>query len=183
MKIRVAFILTCLLGILILLNPSAHAETFNMGQYRLGSGDVIKVTVYGQGDLSLETRLPDTGIINYPFLGDIKAVGMTAAQLENAIYLGLKGDYLVNPSISVSIVEYRPFFIDGEIKKPGGYPYQPGLSVDKAAAVAGGYTQRAAKDNIKILREINGVQKELSPVKTSDTVLPGDIVRVQQSFF
>lgn len=182
MNLRTVLFTACMMTITTLLCPLVQADTFNLGQYRLGSGDVIKVTVYGQDDLSIETRLADTGNINYPFLGDIKAVGMTAAQLENTIYSGLKGDYLINPSVSVSIVEYRPFFIDGEIKKPGGYPYQPGLSVDKAAAIAGGYTQRAAKDKIIILREIKGVQKELT-VHTSDTVLPGDIVRIQQSFF
>lgn len=176
------FILLTLLTSLCLSHPALSQASSDLAHYRLGSGDNIKISVYGQSDLSIETRLPDTGNINYPFLGDIQAVGLTTAQLEQHIYQGLKGDYLVSPSVSVTITQYRPFFIDGEVKKPGGYPYQPGLSIDKAAALAGGYTQRAAKDEIIILRDISGTQQQVT-AKTSDTVLPGDIVRIQQSFF
>ena len=107
---------------------------------------------------------------------------MTAAEVESLIYEGLLGDYLVNPSVSVSIVEYRPFFIDGEVKRPGGYPYQPGLSVNKAAALAGGYTERANKDKITIVRETDGQQFEFS-VSVTDMIQPGDIVTVNQRFF
>ena len=87
-----------------------------MSQYQLGSGDRVKISVFGQDDLSMEVRLPDVGTINYPFLGEIKLVGLTADEVEKKIYDGLLGDYLVNPSVSVAIVEYRPFFIDGEVK-------------------------------------------------------------------
>lgn len=153
-----------------------------MSQYQLGSGDIVNITVFGQDDLSLEVRLPDVGTINYPFLGEIKLVGLTAAEVEQLIYDGLLGDYLVNPSVSVSIVEYRPFFIDGEVKRPGGYPYQPGLSVNKAAALAGGYTERASKDKIQIIREKDGRQLELS-VSVSDMIQPGDIITIKQRFF
>ncbi|GEA01679.1 polysaccharide export protein [Alteromonas mediterranea] len=153
-----------------------------MSQYQLGSGDRINISVFGQDDLSMEIRLPDVGTINYPFLGELKLVGMTAAEVESLIYEGLLGDYLVNPSVSVSIVEYRPFFIDGEVKRPGGYPYQPGLSVNKAAALAGGYTERANRDKITIVRESDGQQFEFS-VSVTDMIQPGDIVTVNQRFF
>ena len=162
----------------------AHAQEGNlsMSQYQLGSGDRINISVFGQDDLSMEIRLPDVGTINYPFLGELKLVGMTAAEVESLIYEGLLGDYLVNPSVSVAIVEYRPFFIDGEVKRPGGYPYQPGLSVNKAAALAGGYTERANKDKITIVRETDGQQFEFS-VSVTDMIQPGDIVTVNQRFF
>ena len=153
-----------------------------MSQYQLGSGDRINISVFGQDDLSMEIRLPDVGTINYPFLGELKLVGMTAAEVERLIYEGLLGDYLVNPSVSVSIIEYRPFFIDGEVKRPGGYPYQPGLSVNKAAALAGGYTERANRDKITIVRESDGQQFEFS-VSVTDMIQPGDIVTVNQRFF
>lgn len=153
-----------------------------MSQYQLGSGDRINISVFGQDDLSMEIRLPDVGTINYPFLGELKLVGMTAAEVESLIYEGLLGDYLVNPSVSVSIIEYRPFFIDGEVKRPGGYPYQPGLSVNKAAALAGGYTERANRDKITIVRETDGQQFEFS-VSVTDMIQPGDIVTVNQRFF
>ncbi|PXW76941.1 polysaccharide export outer membrane protein [Alteromonas sp. I10] len=162
--------------------PSVLAQSNSLDQYRLGSGDVVKITVYGQDDLSLETRLSDVGIINYPYLGEIKLVGLTLPELESYIYNGLKGDYLVEPSVSVSITDYRPFFINGEVKKPGGYPYQPGLTIDKAAALAGGYTERASKTKIFIVRDIDGSSTTIS-VDRSGIVLPGDIVTIEQSFF
>ena len=161
---------------------SVLAQSSSLDQYRLGSGDVVKITVYGQEDLSLETRLSDVGIINYPYLGEIKLVGQTLPELESYIYDGLKGDYLVEPSVSVSITDYRPFFINGEVKKPGGYPYQPGLTIDKAAALAGGYTERASKTKIFIVRDTDGSSTTIS-VDRSGIVLPGDIVTIEQSFF
>ena len=161
---------------------NAQEGNLSMSQYQLGSGDRINISVFGQDDLSMEIRLPDVGTINYPFLGELKLVGMTAAEVESLIYEGLLGDYLVNPSVSVAIVEYRPFFIDGEVKRPGGYPYQPGLSVNKAAALAGGYTERANKDKITIVRETDGQQFEFS-VSVTDMIQPGDIVTVNQRFF
>jgi len=169
---------------LIFVTSSALAQEGNssMSQYQLGSGDRIKISVFGQDDLSMEVRLPDVGTINYPFLGEIKLVGLTADEVEKKIYDGLLGDYLVNPSVSVAIVEYRPFFIDGEVKRPGGYPYQPGLSVNKAAALAGGYTERAARDKITIIREKDGRTNEFT-VTVSDMIQPGDIITINQRFF
>ncbi len=173
-----------ILALIFLSSVFAYAQEGNlsMSQYQLGSGDRINISVFGQDDLSMEIRLPDVGTINYPFLGELKLVGMTAAEVESLIYEGLLGDYLVNPSVSVSIVEYRPFFIDGEVKRPGGYPYQPGLSVNKAAALAGGYTERANRDKITIVRETDGQQFEFS-VSVTDMIQPGDIVTVNQRFF
>ena len=169
---------------LIFVTNSAFAQEGNlsMSQYQLGSGDRVKISVFGQDDLSMEVRLPDVGTINYPFLGEIKLVGLTADEVEKKIYDGLLGDYLVNPSVSVAIIEYRPFFIDGEVKRPGGYPYQPGLSVNKAAALAGGYTERAARDKITIIREKDGRTNEFT-VTVSDMIQPGDIITINQRFF
>ncbi|WP_407080244.1 polysaccharide biosynthesis/export family protein [Alteromonas aquimaris] len=160
----------------------AQQGNLNMSQYRLGVGDKISISVFGQPDLSMETRLPDIGKINYPFLGELELVGLTLSEVENLIYQGLKGDYLVNPSVAVTIVEYRPFFIDGEVKQPGGYPYQPGLSVNKAAALAGGYTERASRSDIQIVRYQNGRQVTLE-VSVSELIQPGDVITVQQRFF
>jgi protein involved in polysaccharide export with SLBB domain len=168
--------------LLLIASFTSCAIDANLSQYRLGAGDIISINVFGQTDLTKEIRLPHLGVVNYPFLGDIKVVGLTASELESVIYTGLKGDYLVEPSVSVSIIEYRPFFIDGEVKKPGGYPYQPGLSVDKAAALAGGYTERASKTKIQIVRNVQGSETTLD-ASSADTVLPGDIVTIQQSFF
>jgi polysaccharide export outer membrane protein len=167
---------------LLMVSFISLGDEAGLEQYRLGSGDIVKISVFGEDDLSLETRLPQTGVISYPFLGDIKAVDLTVSALEKNIFDGLKGDYLISPSVSVTVIQYRPFFIDGEVKKPGGYPYQPGLSVDKASALAGGYTERASKTKITIVRDISGLQSTLF-AQPSDIVLPGDIITIQQSFF
>lgn len=151
-------------------------------EYTLGAGDLIKITVFGQDDLSLETRLSNVGYIRYPFLGDIGLVGKTVNQVEQLIDTGLRGDYLINPSVSVTVEEYRPFFIDGEVKRPGGYPYQPGLTIDKAAALAGGYTERAAKGQVIVRRLIAGSESNFE-LSSNEIIMPGDIVTVKSRFF
>tara|TARA_Y100001934_G_scaffold266967_1_gene347064 strand:+ start:192 stop:743 length:552 start_codon:yes stop_codon:yes gene_type:complete len=181
---KMNFVKILVLCWLALLSTSSFAQQSNqqMAQYQLGAGDVITINVYGEPELSMTTRLPDVGTINYPFLGEVKLVGLTLNQVESTIYNGLLGDYLINPSVSVNITEYRPFFIDGAVKKPGGYPYQPGLSVNKAAAIAGGYTERADKKEIQIVRTINGQSRTIT-VSISDMIQPGDVITVANGYF
>lgn len=152
------------------------------GEYILGSGDVVLITVFGQDDLTVETRVSNVGSIRYPFLGDIRLLGKSVNQVELLIDKGLRGDYLVNPSVSVTVLEYRPFFINGEVERPGGYPYQPGLTVEKAAALAGGYTERASKNNINIKRSLGGEEQEIQAT-AGVVIMPGDIITVPQRFF
>lgn len=173
-KVLVLFILLGTIGFV-------HAQAVE-DEYALGSGDVIKITVFGQEDLTVETRVSNIGIIRYPFLGDIRLVGKSVNQVELLIDEGLRGDYLVDPSVSVTVLEYRPFFINGEVSKPGGYPYQHGLTVEKAAALAGGYTERASKNAISIRRSITGREMAIE-VSASEIVMPGDIITVPQRFF
>jgi polysaccharide export outer membrane protein len=175
--------LTLLVVYIFVVCATAQAQSnADLGQYRLGSGDVVKITVFGQEDLSVQTRLSNIGAINYPFLGDINLLGLTVNEVESKIDTGLRGDYLVNPSVFVTVLEYRPFFIDGAVNRPGGYPYQPGLSVNKAAALAGGFTERASREKIIIVRKITGVETTIEAA-ASDVILPGDIVTVQERFF
>ena len=161
---------------------SLGAQAQSSTDYRLGSGDTIKVTVFGQQDLSIETMLNDSGKIDYPFLGQLQASGQTLAEFQQQIYKGLKGDYLINPNVSVSIIEYRPFFIDGEVKSPGGYPFQPGLTISKAVALAGGFTERASLAKIYIIRSNDPEQKTVN-VSANTPLQPGDIITVKQSYF
>ena len=149
--------------------------------YLLGAGDKIAIRVFGEEDLSLQTQLTDSGTINYPFLGSIKVAGLTLKQLEQLIYDGLKGDYLVSPSVFVGMDEYRPFYIHGEVKKPGAYPYQPGMTVNQAIALAGGLTERASRDRIILAREANKAEAENGNVNSR--VNAGDTVTILQRFF
>lgn len=150
-------------------------------QYLLGPGDVIIIKVYGQEDLELQTRLTDSGTINYPFLGELQLTGMSIKQVENVIYQGLKGDYLVEPNVFVGMVEYRPFYIHGEVKLPGGYPYQPGMTVNQAIALAGGLTERASRDKILISRE--GQKNQHENGNLNSRILAGDTITIEQRFF
>src|SRR6202051_3350442 len=117
--------------------------------YRLGPGDRIIIKVFGEEDLSMDVRLHDTGRLNYPFLGELVVQGLTVAELEQLITRGLKDSYLRDPAVTVSIAEYRPFFLHGEVQKPGGIPYQPRLTVERAIALGGGFTERAARSQFE----------------------------------
>lgn len=151
--------------------------------YVLGTGDIISISVYGESDLSFDqVLLGDKGMVNYPFLGQLRVSGLSVADLEELIHSGLKGDYLVTPNVRVGIVEYRPFFINGEVESPGGYPYQPGLTVGKAVTLAKGFTERAAKKGINVSREI-GDSKQIVVAALDTPVHPGDVITVDESFF
>ena len=163
-------------------NSVANTQQSPLPQYRVNAGDMIQITVFGQADLSIVTRLPDNGIISYPFLGELNIANMTVTSIEGVIHRGLLGDYLINPSVQVTVIEYRPFFISGAVKQPGGYPFQPGLTIAKAAALAGGFTERAATRYFSVERQINGKVIDVTLAQI-DAIQPGDIITVQQSFF
>ncbi len=150
--------------------------------YRLGAGDVLTIRVYDEDDMTREKlRLPDSGLVSFPF-GDVCALGVTVSELEARITEGLRGDYLVNPRVSVSIEEYRPFFIYGQVEKPGGYPFQSGLNVRKAVSIAGGFRERASPSKIYVVRE-GDAANAADKVDLNSPVWPGDTVTVEESFF
>src|SRR5262244_3224950 len=125
-----------------------------LSTYKLGSGDMISIRVLGEDDLRREKiRLSDAGTLSYPVLGEIKVRGMTVGALEDYITKGLKGRYLLNPQVTVSIDEYRNFFVNGMVEKPGGYPFSPGLTVRKAISIAGGFKERASREKINVIRD------------------------------
>jgi protein involved in polysaccharide export with SLBB domain len=151
--------------------------------YKLAAGDVITIRVFGEDDLSREKiRLSDAGTIPYPVLGEVKALGLTIGDIERTITKGLDGRYLINPRVSVTIEEYRPFYINGMVERPGGYPFQPGLTVLKAASLAGGFKERASFNKISIIRE-NDPKNQPQKVDINTQVNPGDTIFIEESFF
>ena len=150
-------------------------------RYILGAGDKIEIRVFGQEDLSVLSYLGNSGKINYPFLGELKVAGLTVKDVEKVIAIGLQNGYLVNPNVYVSVVEHRPFYIHGEVKLPGGYAYQPGLTVNQAIALAGGLTERASKDKIFMFRE--GNKSDELKAYLDDAVRAGDTITIKQRFF
>jgi len=160
-----------------------NAVANSNSEYQLSSGDVISITVFGEPDLSLETiKLNETGSFSYPFIGEINAQGLSASALQDKITKTLSGDYLVNPKITVSILEYRQFYISGEVKNPDGYPFQPGLTVRRALALAGGLTERASERRMTVIRETDPA-KQPRQVTMEDLVMPGDTITIDQGFF
>ena len=147
--------------------------------YTLSAGDEVAIVVFGQEDLSMDIKLDENGTLNYPLLGAVSAGGMTVSQLERTITRELSGSYLVNPDVRVSVAEYRQVYINGEVNSPGGYDYKPGLTLDKAIALAGGFADKASKERITLTREING-QAQLFSMRLTDAVLPGDIIEISE---
>ena len=164
--------------------PSAStSSSSNLSIYKLGVGDVISVQVVGEDDLKREkVRLSDAGTLSFPYLGEIRVRGMTVGALEEFITKGLKGRYLLNPQVTVTIHEYRSFFVNGLVDKPGGYPFVPGITVRKAISMAGGFKERASKEKINVIREddVKGIAQR---VALEALVRPGDIITVEESFF
>lgn len=165
---------------LVALTGHAYADAAINQAYRLGAGDEIEVLVYGEDDMTVKTRLGDSGVISYPFLGAITAKGLTVSELEQLLVRGLKGSYLVDPEVSINIIEYRPFFVNGEVNKPGAIPFQPSITLRKAIAMAGGFTERASRVGGELMR---GSESKAKPLGLDDQIQPGDIVTVKQSFF
>ncbi|WP_448569563.1 polysaccharide biosynthesis/export family protein [Thalassotalea ganghwensis] len=168
-----------LLAVFIIVFSSFSAWSAN---YKLGAGDQIEINVYGEPDLTTKVKIDKAGIISFPFLDDIQVIGQTTKSLEQHIRKGLLGDYLIDPQVTVTIVTYRPFFIHGEVKKPGGYPYQDDLTLDKAIALAGGLASRASTTDWKITREVDGSTITIQAT-VATLIQPDDIIKIEQSFF
>lgn len=154
-----------------------------ISDYPLGRGDKIRITVFGEEDLSMEVSLSDAGTISYPFLGEIQVDGRTIGELSTRITEGLADGYLISPSVSVTVLEYRPFYIHGEVESPGGYPYQPGLTLQQAVALAGGFTERASRSKFLLLKEGAEDESEEITIRLTSPVGPGDTVSIEESFF
>jgi len=138
--------------------------------------------VFGEEDLSGEFEVDGSGSVSLPLIGEVEAGGLSVRQLEEAIAEKLLGGYLKSPRVSIEVVSHRPFYILGEVRKPGSYPYVNGMTILNAVARAGGYTYGARKNRLLITRARDTERREQSA--TEDTViLPGDIVRVPERFF
>ncbi|MCM2678218.1 polysaccharide biosynthesis/export family protein [Echinimonas agarilytica] len=169
-----------LLVLIVLSWAVGAAEDEN--SYRLNTGDTVAIVVFGEDDLQLQATLGQKGTFNYPYLGTVKASGMTVDELSDHIANGLRGDYLLNPSVHVSVEAYRSFFIHGQVSDPGAYAYRPNLTIERAVTLASGFTERASRSNIIIKRLREGRQIEID-AELNTKVKPGDAVYVKQSLF
>lgn len=150
-----------------------------LSNYRLGPGDRVSIKVFGEPELSVEAHLSDGGTISYPLLGEIQMAGSTTGELERKMAARLNNGYLKEAKVTVTILEYRQIFITGAVQKPGGYAFIPGLTVDKAISLAGGFTAIASTDKILITRE--GHEKISAALNTP--IQPGDVITIGESIF
>jgi polysaccharide export outer membrane protein len=162
----------------------AHAQSLATSQksFRLSSGDILKISVFGDQDFSNQYEIDRLGYIAMPLIGEISAAGKTPGELQRHLEYRLSQGYLVNPRVSIEVISFRPFYILGEVNNPGSYPYQPSLDVFKAIALAGGMTPRAVKDEFIIMRG-EGANKQKFIASEDTPVMPGDSIKVKERFF
>jgi polysaccharide export outer membrane protein len=174
-----------LLGTMFLLAVSViqlHAADTVEHAYRLGPGDKLAITVFNQDDLSGEYTVNGTGHFSMPLIGSLTVAGSTVSELEEQIINKLKPDYLRNPRVSIEVLNYRPFYIMGEVKAPNSYPYVDGMTYMTAVAIAGGFSYRAKKNYALVKRGNDPAAKE-HKVQMNELVQPGDIIRIDERFF
>lgn len=169
------------LGLGLLLLTGALSTADDLQGYRLSAGDKVRIAVFGEDDLTVTSQVSARGTISYPLLGELKVQGLTPGELEALIATRLRGPYLVDPRVTVSIEAYREFFVMGQVNRPGSYPFLPGLTVRKAVSVAGGFTERASRTKLFVVSE--GATTQERKVGPDDPVGPGDTVIIKESFF
>ncbi|MGE3249238.1 MAG: polysaccharide biosynthesis/export family protein [Hyphomonadaceae bacterium] len=150
--------------------------------YRLGPGDQLRITVFGETDLTGQYIVSSQGSIAFPLLGEVPARGRTLPELSGDIAARLREGYIRNPNVSAEVTNYRPFFILGEVRMPGTYPYSANLTVLNAVATAQGFTYRANTSRVFIMHAGETEEQEYR-LTTTTPVRPGDTVRIGERLF
>ena len=163
-------------------DTSPAAQQQSIGAYTLGNGDQLRITIFGQPDLSGQFEVDGTGAISMPLIGQVQALGLTTPELEDHIVSILAGDYVLNPRVSAEVINYRPYYILGEVNRPGEYPFTSGLTVMNAVAAAGGWTYRANK-NVIFIKNADSTEEQKIQLTTSTAIRPGDTIRILERRF
>jgi polysaccharide biosynthesis/export protein len=150
--------------------------------YRLDSGDRLRITVFEQPSLTNSYSVDQAGYIAFPLVGSIPARGRTLQELEKIIAVKLKQGFLRDPDVTIEIDRYRSIYVMGEVGQPGQYAYVPGMTVQNAIAVAGGFTSRANQSSADVTRKING-DVMTGHVAITDPILAGDTIYVRERIF
>jgi polysaccharide export outer membrane protein len=163
---------------------SAGADPTSQGSaYRLARGDKLKVVVFNEPDLTGEFQVGDTGNVAYPLIGDVPAAGISVQEFQQQLTTRLRGQYVKKPRVSVEVVNYRPFNVFGEVRNSGQYPFRPGLSVQDAVAMAGGFTYRANTRTAYVRRAEAGGEITVAMDGARVPIQPGDDIRVPERYF
>lgn len=150
--------------------------------YRLGAADKLRVTTFGEPTLTGEFTVGGNGVVSLPLVGDIAAQGITVAEFRDRFVDALKDGYIADPRVSVEVLTYRPYYVLGEVTRPGEYPYTNNLTVLNAVATAGGYTYRANIQRVYIKHQNETTEREY-PLTVGTAVAPGDTIRIGERFF
>jgi protein involved in polysaccharide export with SLBB domain len=155
-------------------------EDESVPDYRLASNDKLKITVFGEDDLSGDFVVDASGNISMPLIGEVPAAGLSLRALQRSIEVKLRAGYLVDPRVSAEMLNFRPFYVLGEVKNPGEYPYATGLTLLNAIAQAGGFTPLANTAELGIRRD-KASDEERMAIRAGQIVLPGDTIRVDKA--
>jgi polysaccharide export outer membrane protein len=147
--------------------------------YQLDAGDQVRVIVFGQDDLSNTYVVDQAGNIAMPLIGNVPARGHTTDAIEQTIAARLRAGYLRHPDVTVEVAKYRPFFVLGEVGTAGQFPFVPGMTVQQAVAIAGGFSARADMTSVQVTRSYGG-HVGTDKLKLSDPVMPGDTIYVRE---
>lgn len=162
---------------------SRTASGSTISEYRLGPNDRTRIIVFNQPSLTGEFVLDGDGVLAFPLIGSVPARGMTPRELQQAIAAKLDPQYLRDPNVTVEVLTRRPFYVLGEVQKPGNYPYVTGITALHAVAMAGGYTFRA-KTTEYYIKRLNGDGKMVRVVAKPETIVrPGDTLEVRERYF
>ncbi|WP_035613707.1 polysaccharide biosynthesis/export family protein [Hyphomonas johnsonii] len=160
----------------------SRAQTQATTAYALGTGDKLRISVFGQPELSGQFVVDGSGAISMPLIGQMEAVGLSTPALEDKIEARLADGFLLEPKVSAEVINYRPFYILGEVGRPGEYPYNSGLTVLNAVAAAGGFTYRANK-KVVFIKGADSSEEVAFQLNTNTVVKPGDTVRIGERIF
>jgi len=158
-------------------------STADLAAYRLGSGDKLRITVYNEPALTGEYSVTPAGAVAFPLIGAVNVANHTIEQVTADITHRLDGGYVQDPRVSIEVLNFRPFYILGEVNKPGEYPYSSGLTVEKAVALAGGFTYRANSKVVFVRRNNGPDEGSVSLRGTPVGVQPGDTIRIGERYF
>lgn len=161
---------------------SAPAASETSGDYQLGVADELRITVFNEPNLSGQFVVNSNGMLSLPLIGEVRAAGITVDQLRNQITTRLGDGYLLNPKVSLQVLTYRPFYILGEVNKPGKYPYSTGLTVLNAVATAEGFTYRANKRKVFVKHAGSNEERQVA-LTPATPVQPGDTIRIGERYF
>lgn len=161
---------------------AAGPDVVQAAEYNLGTGDKVRVTVFGEPSLTGEFLVSGAGAISLPLIGDVPAAGLTMAEFQRAVETALRGRFMLNPRVSAEVLTYRPYYVLGEVNSPGTFAYANGLTVLNAVATAGGFTYRADTKRV-LIRRAGSVQEQALPLGSATAVLPGDTIRIAERWF